>query len=42
MKNMFFAHDAVFYAGSVNFHELLEAIQGFVSILFDWHNINKL
>ena len=35
MKNVLFADDAIFYAESVNFHELVETIQGFVSMLFD-------
>ena len=41
MKNVFFADDAVFYAESVNFYELVE-IQGFVSTLSNWLNTNKL
>ena len=32
----------LFYAESVNFHELVETIQGFVSIVSDWLNTNKL
>ena len=35
MKNVLFADDAVFYKETVNFHELIENIQGFVSIMSD-------
>ena len=42
MKNVFFAEDAVLYAESVNFHELVETFQGFVSALSNWLNTNKL
>ena len=30
------------YVKSVNFHELVKTFQGFVSILSDWLNTNKL
>ena len=42
MKNLHFADDGIFKAESVNFHELIETFQGFVSILSDWLNTNKL
>ena len=42
MKNVLFADDAVFYAKSTNFHELVETFQGFVSTLFNWLNTNML
>ena len=39
---MIFVDDAVVLCGVSNFHESVEAIQRFVSILFDWLNTNKL
>ena len=42
MKKVFFVDNAVIYAESVNLHELVEAIQGFVSILSDWLDTNNL
>ena len=42
MKNVLFADENIFYAESVNFHELVKTIHGFVLILSDWINTNKL
>ena len=42
MKHVLFADDAVFYAESVNYHELVETLQRFVSTLSNWLNTNTL